>query len=68
MGIGGFKGESLPGEAMAEIGYSVMPAYQRLGFASEAVAGLIGWAFSHPEGVPGHSGDAAGTGGVHPRC
>jgi [ribosomal protein S5]-alanine N-acetyltransferase len=34
---------------MAEIGYSVMPDHQRLGFASEAVAGLIGWAFSHPE-------------------
>jgi RimJ/RimL family protein N-acetyltransferase len=26
-----------------------MPDYQRLGFASEAVAGLIGWAFSHPD-------------------
>ena len=48
MGIGGFKGQPSR-EAMAEIGYSVMPDYQRLAFASEAVAGLIGWAFSHPE-------------------
>src|SRR6202043_3687072 len=44
------KGQRNPSrEAMAEIGYSVMPEDQRLGFASEAVAGLIGWAFSHPE-------------------
>jgi RimJ/RimL family protein N-acetyltransferase len=48
IGIGGFKGKP-SGEGMVEIGYSVMPDYQGLGFASEAVAGLIGWAFSHPE-------------------
>ena len=48
IGIGGFKGKPSR-EGMVEIGYSVMPDYQRLGFASEAVAGLIGWAFSHPE-------------------
>ena len=48
MGIGGFKGKPSR-EAMAEIGYAVMPEDQRLGFASEAVAGLIGWAFSHSE-------------------
>lgn len=34
---------------MVEVGYSIMPDYQRLGFASEATAALIGWAFSHPE-------------------
>jgi [ribosomal protein S5]-alanine N-acetyltransferase len=48
IGIGGFKGKPSR-EGMVEIGYSVMPDYQRQGFASEAVAGLIGWAFSHPE-------------------
>ena len=48
IGIGGFTGKPSP-EAMVEIGYSIMPDYQRLGFASEAVAGLMGWAFSHPE-------------------
>jgi [ribosomal protein S5]-alanine N-acetyltransferase len=48
IGIGGFKGKPSR-EGMVEIGYSVMPGYQRRGFASEAVAGLIGWAFSHPQ-------------------
>src|ERR1700736_7057559 len=40
IGIGGFKGKPSR-EAMVEIGYSVMPEHQGLGFASEAVAGLI---------------------------
>ena len=48
IGIGGFK-QKPSREGMVEIGYSVMPGYQGLGFASEAVAGLMGWAFSHPE-------------------
>jgi ribosomal-protein-alanine N-acetyltransferase len=48
IGIGGFKGKPSR-EGMVEIGYSVMPDHQRLGFASEAAAGLMGWAFSHPE-------------------
>lgn len=47
IGIGGFKGK--PSQGMVEVGYSVMPAWQRLGFASEAVAALIAWAFSHSE-------------------
>lgn len=47
VGIGGFKGK--PSRGMVEVGYSIMPAYQRLGLASEAVAALIDWAFSHPE-------------------
>ena len=48
IGIGGFKGKPSE-EGMVEVGYAVMPGYQRLGLASEAVAGLMGWAFSHPE-------------------
>jgi ribosomal-protein-alanine N-acetyltransferase len=50
MAVGGFKGKP-SWEGTAEIGYSVMPDYQRLGFASEAVAGMVGWAFSHSEGA-----------------
>jgi len=45
-GIGGFKGK--PSQGMVEVGYSMLPACQRLGLASEAVAALADWAFSHP--------------------
>src|SRR5271163_1458757 len=31
-----------------EIGYGILPAWQRRGYASEAVAALIAWIFSHP--------------------
>jgi [ribosomal protein S5]-alanine N-acetyltransferase len=31
-----------------EIGYGILPAYQRCGYATEAVAALIAWIFSHP--------------------
>lgn len=47
VGQGGFKGA--PAGGVVEIGYSLLPAFQRQGYASEAVAALIGWAFSHPE-------------------
>jgi [ribosomal protein S5]-alanine N-acetyltransferase len=47
IGIGGFKGKPSP-TGIVEVGYSVMPNYQRLGFASEATAALVGWAISHP--------------------
>jgi ribosomal-protein-alanine N-acetyltransferase len=48
IGNGGFKG--LPDEAgTVEVGYSVLEEFQRLGLASEAVRGLIEWAFAHPE-------------------
>lgn len=50
IGIGGFKGKPSQ-EGMVEAGYSIIPGYQRLGFASEALAGLMDWAFSHPEVV-----------------
>ena len=42
----GFKGG--PEEGKVEIGYSVMPAYQRKGFATEMVAALTDWALSQP--------------------
>jgi len=48
IGIGGFK-EKPSQQGIVEVGYSIMPDYQRLGFASEAAAALIDWAFSHPE-------------------
>ena len=50
VGVGGFKGKP-SWEGTAEIGYSVMPDYQRLGFALEAVAGLVGWAFPTRRGL-----------------
>ncbi len=47
VGILGFEG--LPNErGEVEIGYSVLPDHQRAGSASEAVAALTRWAFSHP--------------------
>ena len=46
VGICGFKGR--PDESgSVEIGYSILAAYRRRGFATEAVARLVGWAFSH---------------------
>lgn len=48
IGIGGFTGKPSP-EGIVEIGYSIMPIHQGLGFASEAVAALVDWAFTHPE-------------------
>ncbi|GMR15156.1 MAG: hypothetical protein BMS9Abin30_0777 [Gammaproteobacteria bacterium] len=45
-GICGFKGR--PDESgSVEIGYSVVESFQRQGLATEAVARLVGWAFSH---------------------
>ena len=46
IGNGGFKG--LPDDAgSVEIGYSVLERFQKRGFATEATAGLINWAFNH---------------------
>jgi RimJ/RimL family protein N-acetyltransferase len=46
VGICGFKGR--PDESgSVEIAYSVLSDYQRKGFATEAVARLVVWAFSH---------------------
>jgi ribosomal-protein-alanine N-acetyltransferase len=47
IGIGGFKGP--PEEAQVEIGYSVLDAYRRRGFASEAAEGFLRFAFQAPE-------------------
>ena len=48
VGICGFKGRPTE-EGVAEIGYSVIPAFHRLGFATEACEALLEWAFSHEE-------------------
>jgi ribosomal-protein-alanine N-acetyltransferase len=44
VGNGGFKGDP-DKEGEVEIGYSVVELYHRWGFATEAAAGLIEWAF-----------------------
>lgn len=46
VGGGGFLGPPSDGEV--QIGYSMLPQYQRRGIATEMVAGLVGWAFSQP--------------------
>ncbi|HEY1434857.1 MAG TPA: GNAT family protein [Thermoanaerobaculia bacterium] len=44
---GGFLGAP-DDHGMVEIGYSVLPAFQRLGLATEMVAALSAWAFAQP--------------------
>src|SRR5690348_6893076 len=44
----GFAGRP-DGDGTVECGYSLMPKFQRKGYATEAMGGLIDWAFSHPE-------------------
>ena len=46
VGICGFKGRP-DASGSVEIGYSILDDYQRRGYATEAVARLVGWAFSH---------------------
>lgn len=41
----GFKGKPDEGKVV-EIGYGMLPAFQNKGYATEAVTGLIKWAFS----------------------
>lgn len=43
----GFKGK--PEKGAVEIGYSVIPAQQRQGYAFEAASAIVDWAFSHKE-------------------
>ena len=46
IGDAGFHG--MPArDGSVELGYSVVPAYRRLGYCSEAVRAMLGWAFSH---------------------
>jgi ribosomal-protein-alanine N-acetyltransferase len=46
----GFKGTPDAGGTV-EIGYAVLPAYRRRGYATEAVTALVAWAFARPEVV-----------------
>lgn len=48
VGNGGFKGRPAA-DGTAELGYSVLEEFQCAGYATEAVGGLLRWAFSHPE-------------------
>lgn len=48
VGAGGFKGGP-DFDGIVEIGYSVLPNFQRKGYALEAVKGLVDFAFSHPK-------------------
>ena len=45
IGNGGFKGE--PRDGTVEIGYSIIPQFQRRGYATEAAQALVDWAFGH---------------------
>jgi ribosomal-protein-alanine N-acetyltransferase len=47
IGAGGYKGPPVDGSV--EIGYSILPEYQRQGFASEAALGLVAHAFGQPD-------------------
>jgi [ribosomal protein S5]-alanine N-acetyltransferase len=42
----GFKGA--PRDGMVEIGYSVLPAFRRHGYAGEAARALVAWALAQP--------------------
>lgn len=44
----GFKGAP-DGDGQVEIGYSVLPAWRRNGYAFEAAAALTAWALSQPD-------------------
>ncbi len=50
VGIGGYQGPPSK-EGILEIGYSILPEYQRRGFATEAVEGLVRRAFEDPQVV-----------------
>jgi RimJ/RimL family protein N-acetyltransferase len=47
IGNGGFKGK--PRDGTVEIGYSIIPEFQRWGYATEAAQALVGWAFGHDD-------------------
>jgi [ribosomal protein S5]-alanine N-acetyltransferase len=47
IGNAGFKGS--PKDGLVEIGYSMLEMHQRQGYATEAVRGLLSWAFQNPD-------------------
>lgn len=47
IGVSGFSQPTL--EGTVEIAYSLLPEFQGRGYATEAVKGLVAWAFTHPE-------------------
>jgi ribosomal-protein-alanine N-acetyltransferase len=47
IGTGGFKGK--PVEGTVEIGYSIVPEFQRRRYAFEGVGALVNWAFEHDD-------------------
>ena len=48
IGNGGFKGRPTA-DGTVEVGYSVVEAHQRRGYAPEAVEALVSWAFAHAD-------------------
>jgi ribosomal-protein-alanine N-acetyltransferase len=48
IGLGGFKGKPNASGAV-EIGYNVLPEFQRQGLATEAVGALVEWTFRQPK-------------------
>jgi [ribosomal protein S5]-alanine N-acetyltransferase len=48
IGSGGFRGEP-DSTGTIELGYSVLPQYERLGYATEGSRGLIDWAMGQRE-------------------
>ena len=47
VGMGGFRGKP-DADGTVEVGYSVLEEFQEVGYATEAVKGLLGWAFGDP--------------------
>jgi RimJ/RimL family protein N-acetyltransferase len=43
----GFKGAPGP-DSTVEVGYSVLPQFQRQGYARQMLSGILGWAFAQP--------------------
>ena len=48
IGVGGFKGRP-SASGMVEVGYALLPKFQRVGLGSEGLRALLEWGFSHRE-------------------
>lgn len=48
IGTSGFKGPP-NGDGIVEVGYALLKAFQKQGYAAEALGGLVARAFTHPE-------------------